>query len=186
MNLKGKIVLLRAIEESDQELLLSMLNDPEIEKMVGGYSFPSSNKQQIEWFNRTSNDANNIRLIIETSEDGPVGFANIVNIDWKNRSAFHGIKIANKTFQSRGIGTDTVMTVMKYCFEELNLNRIDGSIIEYNVPSQKLYINKCGWTVEGTKRQSVFKGNKFHNELIVSILKEEYEKLTEVVKYWEE
>ena len=48
------------------------------------------------------------------------------------------------------------MTVMKYCFEELNLNRIDGSIIEYNVPSQKLYINKCGWTVEGTKRQSVF------------------------------
>ena len=185
MNLKGKTVLLRAIEEGDQELLLTMLNDPEIEKMVGGYSFPISLKQQNEWFSRTSNDANNIRLIIETKEDGPVGFANIVNIDWKNRSAFHGIKIANKSFQSRGIGTDTVMTVMKYCFEELNLHRLDGSIIEYNTPSQKLYINKCGWKIEGTKRQSIFKGNMYHNELIVSILKDEYEQLIKVNKYWE-
>ena len=185
MNLKGKIVLLRAIEEGDQELLMTMLNDPEIEKMVGGYSFPISLKQQNEWFNRTSNDANNIRLIIETKEDGPVGFANIVNIDWKNRSAFHGIKIANKSFQSRGVGTDTVMTVMRYCFEELNLNRLDGSIIEYNSPSQKLYINKCGWKIEGTKRQSVFKGNMYHNELIVSILKDEYEQLIRINKYWE-
>jgi RimJ/RimL family protein N-acetyltransferase len=162
-----------------------MLNDPEIEKMVGGYSFPISLKQQKEWFSRTSNDANNIRLIIETKEDGSVGFANIVNIDWKNRSAFHGIKIANKSFQSRGIGTDTVMTVMRYCFEELNLHRLDGSIIEYNTPSQKLYINKCGWKIEGTKRQSIFKGNMYHNELIVSILKDEYEQLIKVNKYWE-
>lgn len=186
MNLKGKIVKLRAIEEQDQELLLTMINDPEIERLVGGYSFPVSYKQQMDWFNKTSNDSTNIRLIIETEADGAIGFANIVNIDWKNRSAFHGIKIANKQFRDRGIGTDTVMTVMKYCFEELNLNRLDGSIIEYNEPSQKLYIEKCGWKIEGIKRQSVFKNNSFHNELLVSILRSEYEQLRIENKYWNE
>jgi len=186
MNLKGKVVTLRAIEERDQELLLNMINDPEIERMVGGYSFPISFKQQTDWFIKTTNDGNNIRLIIETEADGAIGFANIINIDWKNRTAFHGIKIANQQFRAKGIGTDTVMTIMKYCFEELNLNRLDGSIIEYNLPSQKLYLDKCGWKTEGIKRQSVFKNDSFHNELIVAILKSEYIELIQKKKYWDE
>ncbi|MBU5427919.1 GNAT family N-acetyltransferase [Tissierella pigra] len=184
MNIRGKFVTLRAMEEEDQELLREMVNDPDIEKMVGGYSFPISKSQQNNWFNNNVNNQNNIRLIIETEEDGAVGFANIVNIDWKNRSAFHGIKIANKKFGSRGIGTDTVMAVMRYAFEELQLNRLDGTIIKYNEPSRKLYCDKCGWKVEGIKRKSVFKQNDYHDELIVGILKEEYEELIKLNNYW--
>lgn len=184
MNIKGKVVTLRAIESEDLELLREMINDPEIEKMVGGYSFPISTSQQENWFKSVSNDQNNIRLIIETEEDGAIGFANIVNIDWKNRSAFHGIKIANRKFRSKGIGTDTVMAVMKYAFEELQLNRLDGSIIEYNEPSIRLYCEKCGWKVEGTKRKSVYKGNTYHNELIVAVLTEEYKQLIKDNNYW--
>lgn len=184
MNIKGKIVTLRAMEIEDQEMLREMVNDPEIEKMVGGYSYPTSKEQQVNWFKTNYNSQNNLRLIIETEEDGAIGFANIVNIDWKNRSAFHGIKIANKKFRSKGIGTDTVMAVMKYAFEELQLNRLDGSIIEYNEPSIKLYCNKCGWKIEGTRRKAVFKSNKYHDELIVGILKEEYEELIRLNNYW--
>ena len=185
MNIKGKIVTLRAMEEEDQEMLRGMINDPEIEKMVGGYSFPVSREQQLNWFRANGNTQNNIRLIIETEEDGAIGFANIVNIDWKNRSAFHGIKIANKKFRARGIGTDTVMAIMKYAFEELQLNRLDGSIIKYNEPSRKLYCDKCGWQVEGVKRKSVFKLNEYHDELIVGILRDEYFKLINDNKYWD-
>jgi RimJ/RimL family protein N-acetyltransferase len=185
MNINGKIVTLRAIEEEDQELLREMVNDPEIEKMVGGYSFPVSKKQQKSWFESNGNSHNNLRLIIETKEDGAIGFANIVNIDWKNRSAFHGIKIANKKFRSRGIGTDTVMSVMKYAFEELQLNRLDATIIKYNEPSRKLYCDKCGWTIEGTRRKGVYKLNEYHDELIVGILKEDYERLIKENNYWE-
>ncbi len=185
MNIKGKIVTLRAMRIEDQELLRGMVNDPEIEKMVGGYSYPVSKEQQLNWFNSNDNDSNNLRLIIETEEDGAIGFANIVNIDWKNRSAFHGIKIANKKFRSRGIGTDTVMSVMKYAFEELQLNRLDGSIIEYNEASRKLYCDKCGWIVEGVKRKSSFKINEYHDELLVGILREEYFELLNRTQYWE-
>lgn len=185
MNIRGKIVTLRAIEQEDQEFLREMVNDPEIERMVGGYSFPVSKKQQQTWFDSNSNSNNALRLIIETEKDGVVGLATIVNIDWKNRSAFHGIKIGNSKIRSKGIGTDTVMAVMKYAFEELQLNRLDGTIIEYNEPSRKLYCERCGWTVEGKKRQAVFKLNEYHDELIVGILKDDYERLIEENNYWD-
>lgn len=184
MNIKGKSITLRSIEEEDLELLRDMINDPDIEKMVGGYSFPTSKIQQKKWFESTDNNQNNLRLIIETEEDGAIGFANIVNIDWKNRTAFHGIKIGNKRFRAKGIGTDTVMSVMKYAFEELQLNRLDGSIIIYNEPSRRLYCDKCGWKIEGTRRKAVFKGNEYHDELLVGILREDYEELIKSNNYW--
>lgn len=88
MNIKGKIVTLRAMELEDQELLREMINNPEIEIMVGGYSFPISKNQQVDWFKANSNNQNNIRLIIDTTDNGAVGFVNLVNIDWKNRTPF--------------------------------------------------------------------------------------------------
>lgn len=184
MNIKGKFVTLRAIEEEDLEFLRQMINDPEMERLVGGYSFPISKVQQKKWFESIINDSSQLRLIIETEENGTIGFANIVNIDWKNRSAFHGMKIGDKRFRGRGIGTDTVMAVMKYAFEELQLNRIETTIIDYNEPSKKLYLEKCGWKVEGVRRKAVFKGNQYHDELIVGILREEYEELIKKDNYW--
>ena len=46
MNIKGKIVTLRAVELEDMELLRGMLNDPEMEKAVVGWSFPVSKYSQ--------------------------------------------------------------------------------------------------------------------------------------------
>ena len=185
MNIKGKKVILRAIEKEDLELLREMINDDGIEKFVVGYSYPVSKVQQEVWFNSIIQDKENLRLIIETEEDGAIGFANIINIDWKNRSAFHGIKIANKDFRSKGLGTDTVMAVMRYAFDELQLNRLDGAIITYNEGSIKLYCDRCGWVVEGLKRKAVYKAGAYHDMYVVGILKEGYDELVTVNKYWE-
>lgn len=184
MNIKGRIVTLRAMELGDQELLREMINDPEIEKMVIGHSFPVSNEQQIRWFQSHGNDENNLRLVIETHQDGAIGYANLVNIDWKNRTAFHGIKIARREFRTRGIGTDTVMAVMRYAFEELQLNRLDGAIIDYNEPSKGLYCKRCGWKIEGIRRQAIFKRNRYHDVIVVGILRQEYFELVEQNQYW--
>ncbi|ALG47881.1 GNAT family protein [Clostridium perfringens] len=186
MNIKGKVVTLRAIEERDMDLLKDMLNDQEIERLVGGWAFPVSSYQQKRWYESNINDNKNIRLIIETNEDGAIGLATLTNIDWKNRVAFHGIKLANKKYRARGIGTDSVMAIMRYAFTELQLNRLDGAIIEYNEGSRKLYCNKCGWSVEGIQRKKIFKNGSYHNRLIVGILKEDYYELIRENNYWGE
>ena len=184
MNIKGRVVTLRAIEEKDMDLLKDMLNDGEIEKLVGGWAFPISSYQQRKWYEGSINNDKNVRLIIETEEDGAIGLATIVNIDWKNRVAFHGIKLANKKYRARGIGTDSVMAIMRYAFEELQLNRLDGAIIEYNEGSKKLYCEKCGWKVEGIQRKKIFKSGQYYDRIMVGVLKEDYKELINNNNYW--
>lgn len=48
MNIYGNKVVLRALEPGDMPYLREMINDPEMEKMVIGWSFPISEKQQID------------------------------------------------------------------------------------------------------------------------------------------
>lgn len=107
MNIYGKKVILRAIEENDAELIVSMFNDPEVEDLVVGWSNPVSLFSQKEWLKNHFNDQNNLRFIIDTTEDGSIGLVTLHGIDWKNRRATHGLKILNKEYRGKGYGTDT-------------------------------------------------------------------------------
>lgn len=173
MNLKGNKVLLRAMELEDMDFLRNMINDEKMEHNVIGWSFPISKYEQERWFESQIQNKNNIRFIIE-AEGQTIGLATLTNIDWKNRKACHGIKLFSDVIKGKGYGTDTVIAIMKYAFEELQLNKIYSTILEENEISRKLY-KKCGWTEEGCLRKSIFKNNKYNNEIFVGILKEEYE-----------
>lgn len=172
MNLKGEKVFLRAVEKEDMEFLREMINDTEMEKKVVGWSFPVSKYEQDKWFENQVQNKNNIRYIIEVDGER-IGTATITNIDWKNRKACHGLKLCSNA-RGKGYGTDIVMTIMKYVFEELQLNKLYSTILENNIPSLNLY-KKCGWLVDGVLRESTFKGNHYINEMAVSILKKDYE-----------
>lgn len=183
MNIKGKKVTLRAIEKEDLELMREMLNDPEMENLVVGWAFPVSKYQQERWYENNINNSTNLRFIVETENDGAVGLATLTDIDWKNRKAHHGMKLASKKSRAKGIGTDTVMAIMKYAFEELQLNRLDGSWFEENIPSKTMYM-KCGWKEEGKLRNYIYKKGKYRDLIVTGILKEEYENLIKKNNYW--
>lgn len=184
MNIYGKKVILRAMEYKDCEMVREMFNDPEIEDLVVGWAFPVSSIAQEKWLENNFNDKNNFRFVIETQEDGAVGIATLTGIDWKNRVADHGIKLANKERRSKGIGTDTVMAIMRYAFDELGLHRLEGSWFDSNIPSKNMYM-KCGWKEEGVKRSSVFKHGEWRDLTIVGILDSEYHDLIKENKYWD-
>ena len=132
MNILGKKVILRAVEKEDLKFLRDIHNDPEIEKWIGGWSFPLSMKTQELWFEKLITDRSTIRLIIEIrSENEVIGVTGLWNIDWKNRTAYTGIMLSNNNkFRLKGYGTDAVMALMKYAFEELDLRRLDSDIID--------------------------------------------------------
>ena len=174
MIIKGKKVRLRAIEQEDLELLLEMINDEELERLVVGWSFPVSRAQQKVWFDSITNEKENIKLIVETPEDGAIGLIVVTNIDWKNRSARIGQKIARKEFRSKGIGSDALMALMRFLFDELQLHYLDSEILAYNEFARKQQ-EKCGWVVEGIKRKAVFKAGAYHDLYMTSILREDYE-----------
>jgi RimJ/RimL family protein N-acetyltransferase len=186
MNIQGKKVLLRAIEETDLKLLQNWANDPLINSMIGGWHFPTNMNEQKKWFESLSLNSLNQRFAIEVSDHGLIGTANLVDINWKDKNAFHGILLGDTEIRGKGFAVDSIMTIMRFAFEDLGLNRLDGSIIEYNDASIGLYINKCGWKVEGRQRNWYFRKNRFWDKIMVGITKEDYLALIKKNNYWDE
>jgi RimJ/RimL family protein N-acetyltransferase len=184
MNIIGKKVLLRAIEEKDLSMLHKWANDPEIQSMLGGWHFPGSMEFMNNWFKSFPQDLLNQRFAIETSDEGLIGSANLVDIDWKNNHAFHGIMIGDKSIKGKGYGIDTIMAIMRYAFEELHFERLDGSIIEYNKISLNIYCKKCGWKQEGRQRSWYFRKSRYWDRIIVGITRNDYFELVDSNNYW--
>lgn len=184
MNILGKSVVLRSIEMEDLVLLHQWANDPEIQYWLGGWHFPTNMEDQKKWFQSLNVVSVHQRFAIETKEHGLIGTANIVDIDWKNKNAFHGMLLGDKEIRGKGYAVDAVMAVMKYSFEELGLNRLDGSMIEYNEASLKMYIGKCGWKEEGRQRNWYFRKNRYWDRINVGVTKEDYFELVSKNNYW--
>jgi len=175
MNIKGNKVFLRAIKKEDLQLLLKWSNDPEINYMLGGWHFPSNEVDQEKWFNGLSLSSNNQRFAIETEDLGLIGMANLVDINWKDRNAFHGMLLGDKDTRGKGYGIDTILAINKYAFEELGLMRMNSSMISYNEASIGVYTKKCGWQIEGVKKNHYFRKNQWWDQVVVGITKEDYE-----------
>jgi RimJ/RimL family protein N-acetyltransferase len=184
MNIQGKHVTLRAIEESDLSLLKKWANDPEIQYWLGGWHFPTNDEDQKRWHANLKTNSVDQRFAIEVDGLGLIGTANLVNIDWKNRNAFHGMLLGDKDIRGKGYGVDTVMAIMKFAFEEMGLERLDGTIIAYNVASLKLYVGKCGWKEEGIMRNWYYRKNQYWDKIIVGITKQDYFDLLQNNSYW--
>jgi RimJ/RimL family protein N-acetyltransferase len=187
MNIKGKTVLLRAIETGDLPSLNEWSNDPDIWYMLGGWHFPFSMQDTTSWYEAiTPNDQKNQIFAIEVEGTGIVGTANLVNIDWKNKNAFHGMMLGKHNLRGKGVALDTVMAVMRYAFDELGLNRLDGDMIDYNQRSIEFYINKCGWEVEGRKKDWYFRKGEYHDKVVVGITRQRYQEHIKNTAYWDD
>ena len=186
MNLYGKKVILRAVEVEDIEMVRELTNSPDYEKMIVGWTLPLSKQDQENWYHSYKNTSDTIRYTIETEEDGAVGMIGLKEIDWKNGSASGlGMRIAKKDIRTKGLATDAWMTLLKYAFEELRLNRINGSALSYNKASLRV-CEKVGFKVEGVQRQAIYKNGEFHDLILLGVLKEDYMQLIQENNYWGE
>jgi len=184
MNYHGKRITLRAIEQSDLELLQQWSNDRSINYQLGGWHFPSSKRDQQKWFDSLSVHSNDQRFAIQSDYGDLIGMANLVSINWKDGNAIHGMLLGDTENRGKGYGVDTIMTIGKYAFEELGLKRLDTTIIAYNEASLGVYMNKCGWKQEGIKKDYYFRKNKRWDQVILGITAEDYAALVNENGYW--
>ncbi len=187
MNIKGKIITLRAIELQDLPLLHKWANDPVTQDGIGEIHFPSSMDFHQQWFQNLKTDRLNQRLLVETAEHGVIGISSIMNIDWRNRHAWHGLVLGEANYRGKGYGVDAIMATMRYAFDELNLERLDGAMIEYNQASIATYCGKrLGWKEEGRRRNYLYRKGRFWDQIIVGITQKDYRELIEQTRYWQE
>lgn len=158
MNIYGENVYLRAICVDDIEGLIDMINDPDDEFMVGGWSFPVSIEKQRDWVLKKtlSDDLNNLRLAVCLNQSSElVGFVSLTSIDYKNGTAEIGVKILKK-FRGKSVAKESIRLILEYGIDELRLVTIYSIINSHNEKSVNFF-KKLGFNYEGLLKSRLYK-----------------------------
>jgi len=175
--LKGKRVRLVPLERKHIDLFLKWFNDPEITQYITMYK-PMTRDMEEEWFNNLKHkeDAVYFSISVDSEEESDIIIGNcaIHDINAKNRACSCGITIGEKKYQNIGYGTEAMEMLVEYGFNTLNMNRIELSVYDFNSRAFKTY-QKVGFVEEGRKRQARYHNGKYQDEIMMAILREDWE-----------
>ena len=171
----GEKVRLRAYAKEDIPKAQAYINDSEIKRcLTPGVPFPLTLEEEYKWFEKQTAFQDTYNFAIEELEEGKyIGGCGINQLDWKNSVATVGIFIGNKDYLSKGYGTDAMNVLIRFVFEQMNINKIKLHVYSFNKRAVRSY-EKCGFKLEGTLRQEIFRDGQYHDEYIMGILKEEF------------
>lgn len=166
---------LRELNENDLDTINTWRNDKNLIDNLGApfrFIGPEVDKR---WYENYMNNRNTVvRCAIVNESDRILGLVSLTSIDQLNQSAEFHIMIGGSENQGRGMGTFAVNEMLKHAFYNLNLQRVELTVLENNERAKHLY-EKCGFRFEGVKRKSNYKNGVFVNMLMYSILREEFE-----------
>jgi diamine N-acetyltransferase len=180
--LYGEHIRLRGVEREDIPTFVRWFNDPEVRRGLLMYA-PMSKAQEERWFEDMLERKDDFLFAVEALIDGTwvhIGNVGLHRIDWKNRTATFGIALGEKSFWNRGFGTDATRTMLRFAFDELNLNRVELEVFDDNPRAQRCY-EKCGFRREGTRRQARFCEGGYHDAHIMAILREEFSSYSPII-----
>jgi UDP-4-amino-4,6-dideoxy-N-acetyl-beta-L-altrosamine N-acetyltransferase len=169
--LAGERVILRAIERDDLPRYVEWLNDPAVLTFFGPYA-PISLDQETRWYEKMLEDTTACNFAIEF-EGQHVGGGGFCSIDGRHRRAEVGLFIGIPDLWDQGLGGDTLRTLLRYGFEQLNLNRIHLRVFAENTRAVHLY-EGLGFQHEGRWRQAEFRHGRYHDMLWMSMLRQEW------------
>lgn len=169
-------IYLRSLEHSDESFMVKLRGEKNIfDYTCGNRYFVSSNhtKKLIE--ENINNNHKQLYLMICLEKDHTsIGYLSINDVDHINKKVKWGGIVIAPQYSNKGYATDAAKVMLKYIFEEMNINRIYGYWLEDNLASLRM-AEKLGFEKEGLLKDYVFKGNKYKNAYICSLLKRDYE-----------
>ena len=169
--INGKKIYLRPLENNDIDFMLSLVNNQELAYWEGRNEFLITKSAQKEWF--LKNLKNGHRFIIcEKETNIELGYFSFKITNQISNCGLVAIKLIKES-RGKSIGTDSLKTAMSFLFNKINIHRLHTHIIDYNKASLRLF-EKCNWTIEGKERKGIFMNNVYHDNILLSILKEEY------------
>ena len=116
---------------------------------------------------------NHFRVIIELKETGePIGTIGLYYYTKESRRAEMGYDML-KEHWGLGLMTEAVDAILRYGFEELDLNRVEATTDSENAASNRV-LERTGFTIEGRLRERHIYKDKIHDELFFGLLAAEW------------
>ena len=170
----GDRVYLRALDSSDLDNCHRWHNDGVIYgALVDPFRFISNDAEKSWLERRTRYSIDEISLAIcVRGSSRHVGNIYLRKIDWISRNARLGIFIGEKEERSKGYGTSAIHQLLSYAFNDLGLKRICLTVLADNQTAVNVY-NRCGFSIEGTLRNHVFKQGIWKDLIVMGICTED-------------
>ena len=111
--------------------------------------------------------------IVNKTNSKLIGRTGLISLDVVHESAEIGYALSRE-YWSKGIVTEATKEIVKYCFAEVGLNRIQGRCNDNNPGSYRV-MEKLGMTYEGTLRQQLKIKGEFIDQRMYSILRSDYD-----------
>ena len=167
---------LRELRRSDLPTINGWRADKDLIDRLGA-TFRYINEEVDErWFNAyMDRRSTTVRCAIVEADkpDTILGLVSLCDIDSHNRSCVFHIMIGDKNARGKGMGTFAVTEILRHAFEDLNLNRVELTVLPDNEPALALY-RRAGFQQEGLLRQQVYKNGAYRDMILMSILREEW------------
>ena len=175
--LKGQFVTLERLNQNHQINLGNLAKSEDIwEYMMNNCS---SEEEFNKWFDAVldKNKSNEICsfVIINNENQNLIGTISLKNHSIANAKIEVGTLWIGKEYWGKlpELKNESAFELLKYCFEDLELNKVEFRVDFKNIKSQNL-IKKIGAKFDGNLRKDVKVKGVYSDSLVFSILKEEW------------
>jgi RimJ/RimL family protein N-acetyltransferase len=175
--LEGTLVNLRAPEMDDLDRNTRWINDREVTRFLA-MRYELSRLAEENWmrdFVSKPLTYDRVLYAIETKDGEHIGNTDLLNAQPADRKCELGIMIGDKRYWSKGFGTDALRTLLAFAFDEMNMNRVQLHVYDFNERAQASYV-KAGFVVEGRRRQAIYTEGAYHDTIVMAALRDEWNK----------
>lgn len=145
---------LRKLELKDAEAMLEWMHSKNVVEMLA-QNFEDKTIDDCKQFIKNANEDESIFLhrAICNDEDEYLGTVSLKHINMQDRNAEYAISMREKAM---GTGASMYGTkeILKYAFEELQLEKVYLNVISENIRAKKFYA-KVGFQYEGTAKRHI-------------------------------
>lgn len=166
-------ISLRAWATSDIDNLVKHANNPNIAKNMTN-AFPHPYTQEAgEAFIAMANSKKPVSIFAICLNNEAIGGIGVhAQQDIHEKCAELGYWLA-EPFWGKGITSKVVLKMIDFAFLNFDIIRLYARPFSSNIGSQKV-LEKCGFKLEARLKKSIFKNGVYMDELIYSIVKDEY------------
>ncbi len=170
-----RLILSRPTLEDMDDFVLQINSTEDFSKNLFNIPFPYLKENFEQWLpicDEGIEKGTSYRFAIREKEAGKLIGLIGLHIDKTHHKAELGYWLG-KDFWGKGYLTETVKAVLKFGFEELNLNKIYATHFLYNPASEKV-MKKAGMQFESLQKQEYFHDGRFLDVNRYSILKDDF------------
>jgi RimJ/RimL family protein N-acetyltransferase len=171
-------LILREITASDAEAIFRVRGDIRVTRLNSGKPMESITEARdlIDKSRRAFLDQRRIDWGIVLKSAPQLGLIGRVGFNYwlkQDRRASIGYDLAY-IYWGNGIMTEAVRAILKFGFEQMNLNRVEADAAAENVGSIRV-LEKTGFQREGLQQEQYFEWDEFHDLVLFAVLRKEYE-----------